>query len=254
MTNEDKNTYWRNWSRFQRQYEKRYIPRFKKILNDQIKAFAASKDVLAIPIFPLYNEILDLYYTVGPAWARKVKKTSKKADSGLGFNEEIIQLMKEFFQMELLNLVELMNAYSRQIITDVLNRGIENGASFDEIVKELTMHPEFSTMRAMRIARTEVVSASNTAAMLYSKTSGIEMNKVWIAVRDKRTRHDHSNVDGTTIDSNDYFNVGGAEMLNPGARVQKNGLPVPLEEIVNCRCTVAFIGKRDAKGNLIMSS
>jgi hypothetical protein len=253
MTNEEKNIYWRNWSRFQRQYEKKYIPRFKKILNNQIKAFASSKDVLAIPIFPLYNEILALYYEVGPAWAKKVKKMSTKAD-GFGFNEEIIQLMKDFFQMELLNLVELMNAYSRQIITDVLNRGIENGASFDEIVRELTMHPEFSTMRATRIARTEVVSASNTAAMLYSKSSGIEMNKVWIAVRDKRTRHDHSNVDGTTIDSNAYFNVGAAEMLNPGARVQKNGLPTPLEEIVNCRCTLAFIGKRDAQGKLITSS
>jgi uncharacterized protein with gpF-like domain len=107
-------------------------------------------------------------------------------------------------------------------------------------------------MRAMRIARTETVTAANAAGQIYANTSGMEMNKTWIAVKDKRTRHDHSIVDGTTIDINLPFNVGTAQMMHPGARTQPNGLEVPAKEIVNCRCTVGYVAKRDANGNIIL--
>ena len=105
------------------------------------------------------------------------------------------------------------------------------------------------------IARTETVTASNGAAILAAKDTGLALDKQWISVRDKRTRHSHRNEDNTTVSIDEPFSVGneGAKMMHPGARTQPNGLKVPAKEVINCRCTVAFIPKRDKQGKLIMA-
>jgi len=251
MTIEQQTAFWFKWNRFQQRQEKKYTKKFEEALKLQVKAFAKTKDVNTIPSFPIYSVLLDLYKIVGPSWASYIKTSMKKADGQMGFNESIIALMNQYFGIDLLNDAELMTSYSREIISNVLMNATQLGLSFDKIVEILLVHPEFSRMRAMRIARTEVVTASNTAAQLYAQQSGDNLNKIWIAVKDKRTRHDHSQVDGSIVDLNAPFNVGGIQMDHPGARTQPNGLPVPGNETVNCRCTIAFIGKRDANGRLI---
>ena len=111
-------------------------------------------------------------------------------------------------------------------------------------------------MRARRIARTETVTAANGAAMIYAQNSGNEMEKIWIAVKDNRTRHDHRQIDGNRQSIEEPFTLvspkyGDVFMMQPGVRQQSNGLPVPAAEVVNCRCTVAFRAKRDSQGRII---
>ena len=92
--------------------------------------------------------------------------------------------------------------------------------------------------------------------MIYANESGNVMEKVWIAVKDKRTRHDHKTVDGTRLPIETAFTLTNAKlgdigMMQPGVRTQPNGLAVPASEVVNCRCTVAFQAKRDRNGRII---
>ena len=261
MTIAEQNKYWREWNRFQMKYEKQFTSKFKKALQIQVEAYAKTANTMEIPSFPIYTVLLELYTKVGPIWARFNREASIKADDTfvtgqMGFNERIVELIQNYYGVNLLNDAELMTQYSREVIVEVLGRAAETGASFDDIVKELLRHPEFGAMRARRIARTETVTAANGAAMLYANESGNVMEKIWIAVKDSRTRHDHKAVDGTRLDIQTPFDLmnqkyGKVQMMQPGARVQPNGLPVPAVEVVNCRCTVAFRAKRGADGRIL---
>jgi hypothetical protein len=252
MTLAEQKAFWNKWNRFQRKQEAKYVPKLVTALQIQAKSFNKTQDVNAIPSFPIYEVLVNLYKSVGVEWAKATRQSVRKADGLMGFNETILRLMNEYFGIDLLNYSEWITQYSREVISQLLIRGNEQQMSPLEIADMIATHPEFNRMRAMRIARTETVTAANAAAQIYASTSGMEMNKTWIAVKDKRTRHDHRAVDGTTIDINLPFNVGGVEMMQPGARTQPNGLPVPAQEIVNCRCTVAYVAKRDENGRIIL--
>jgi hypothetical protein len=62
------------------------------------------------------------------------------------------------------------------------------------------------------------------------------MVKVWCAASDERTRDDHSSTppDGTRVDAEDSFIVGGEEMDGPG------DISAPPEQTVNCRCVLLW--------------
>lgn len=261
MTASEQRKYWYKWHKFQQKYEKYFESALTKALQEQVKAYIKTQDLMSVPVFPIYDTLVRLYETVGPAWAREVRVNAYKANDTLptgqvGFNERIVELMRQYFGIDLLNDANLMTFYSRQVIQSVLSKAAQTGASFDNIVKQLLAHPEFNAMRARRIARTETVTAANGAGMIYAKTSGNEMEKIWIAVKDNRTRHDHKQIDATLLPIDTPFNLvnakyGEVQMMQPGVRTQPNGLAVPAVEVVNCRCTVAFRAKRDSNGNIV---
>ena len=260
MTNQEKNEYMSKWNRFQQKYERYFEKRFNRALKIQLDAFLKTQDIMAIPSFPIYTTLIELYKKVGPAWARVVRMDGIKADGRMGFNEEIIALMQEYYGIDLLNDAEEINTYTRNIIRKTLTRAATEGLSINEIVRVLRTDPELGPMRARRIARTETVTAANGAAMIYAKKSGYQMKKIWLSIQDNRTRHNqlanHLTIDGTTIDYEEPFKLksnklGDIFMQQPGVRTQPNGLAVPAVEIVNCRCTVAFQAKRDRNGRII---
>jgi len=183
-----------------------------------------------------------------------------KATGQMGFNERIVELMRQYYGIDLLNDAEDITAYTKEVIQKILSDAAITGASFDDIVRQITTSSELGPMRARRIARTETVTAANGAAMIYAQTSGNVMEKVWISVKDKRTRHNawanHVTIDGTRLDIDEPFllksqKLGDIFMMQPGVRKQPNGLAVPASEIVNCRCVVAFNAKRDSQGRII---
>ena len=261
---------WHKWNRFQQRYEKAFEKKFVAALKIQVNAYIKTRDLMSIPSYPIYAVLNQLYKTVGPAWARATKLEAVKkipiifeeptVGGQMGFNEEIVRLMREYYGIDLLNDAEGITAYTRFVIQKVLSNAAQTGASFDDIVKELTTNSELGAMRARRIARTETVTAANGAAFIYAKQSGLQMTKFWISVQDNRTRHNqwanHYTIDGMEAEYDQPFvlqsqRLGEIRMMQPGARNQPNGLPVPAVEVVNCRCTVAFKAKRDRNGRLI---
>lgn len=260
MTPAEQNKYFYEWHKFQQRYEKYYEKKFAAALKVQVAAFIKTQDLMAIPSFPIYTVLVDLYKTVGARWARVAKVSMTKATGQMGFNERIVELMRQYYGIDLLNDAEGINDTTRAVIQKVLDDAAITGASFDDIVRQLTSNTELGAMRARRIARTETVTAANGAAMIYAQTSGNVMEKIWISVKDKRTRHNawanHMTIDGTVIDINEPFllksqKLGDILMMQPGVRKQPNGLAVPASEVVNCRCVVAFQSKRDRQGRII---
>jgi len=106
-------------------------------------------------------------------------------------------------------------------------------------------------VQAQRVVRTEVTYVNNIAAEQSSVETGLELKKIWIHTLDTRTRDTHRSVSAKPIDSNGKFKVGGKLMDRPG---DPNG---GLSEIINCRCSVAYIPADDyedlldSQGNFI---
>lgn len=244
MTSDQKRLYHSRWDRFQKRYERIYTAKFKAALKAQCTQYASVGYITSAVI---YEVLVDLYKTVGPLWAHQSQvlttKMQIKARMPMGFNQRIVDLMKSYYGIDLLNDAEMITDYTREVIAkavNVLGEASLSGASINDIVRQLTSDSELSTMRATRIARTETVTAANGAAVILAKESGVPKNKIWLSITDKRTRHSHRNVDDVKVPLDSPFNVGGSLMMQPGARKQTNGLDVPAKEVVNCRCTVAF--------------
>ena len=242
MTPAEKSAYHYKWDRFQKRQERLYTVKFRKALHEQVRQQAVNGHITSTPI---YEVLAHLYKNVGVKWAHatqvNVKRQQVKARQPMGFSQRIVDLMRDFYGLDLLNEAELITDYTREVIRKVLSDSALSGASINEIVRAIENEPDMGQMRARRIARTETVNAANTAGLINSKESGVPMNKIWLSISDKRTRHSHRNVDDVTIGLDDYFNVGGATMQNPGARKQQNGLPVPGSQTINCRCTLAYV-------------
>jgi hypothetical protein len=90
--------------------------------------------------------------------------------------------------------------------------------------------------RTMRIARTEVMSASNEGMLRGAMDSPIRLKKKWQVNLDSDTRDDHAAMaDEDPIDLNKPFLVGGEELQRPG---DPSG---GAENVINCRCSCTFI-------------
>lgn len=238
--------YWHKFSRFQQRYELIYTPRFNTVLKEQIQQYISHGTLMAIHSAPIYKQLLSLYTTVSPIYAASatVQIRSMKARAPIGFNERIVELMKRYYGIDLLNTANGITQTTKDVIQRVLTEASVQGWSFSEIVKRL-QSPDLTAARARLIARTETVSAANAASNIAARDTGLVMDKIWIAAKDNRVRPDHALVDGTTIPMDQKFIVGGMPMSFPG---DVNG---GAKEVCNCRCTHAFIPKRDVNGRLI---
>lgn len=241
MTPAEKKLYLYKWDRFQKRYERIYTTKFRAALKQQVQSQFSRGYITAAPI---YEVLQDLYKTVGPLWANQtrlnIKRQQVKARMPMGFSDRIVELMKQYYGIDLFNDAETITEYTRKIIADILTEATTTGASFNDIVRSLESSTELGAMRARRIARTETVTAANGAAVINAKEMNVPMNKIWLSIDDNRTRYSHRVVDNATVPLDSTFNVNGTMMDQPGIRFQPNGLEVPSKEVVNCRCTVAF--------------
>lgn len=87
---------------------------------------------------------------------------------------------------------------------------------------------------AERIARTELVRATNDASLAMVMGATTVPYKTWMATLDGRTRLTHRIADGQTVPVASPFSVGSGSLNFPG---DPNG---PGDEVVNCRCTLGY--------------
>jgi uncharacterized protein with gpF-like domain len=244
MTNEEQNIHWLKFHRFQQRYERIYTPKVNKALQEQHEQFIENGTLMAVTITPIYKVLLSIYTDIPHIWAHRATTNLRKERLTMGFSERIIQLMKEYFGIDLLNLADDITQTTKDVIQQVLSDAAEQGFGFDEIVNRLRS-TELTAKRSRLIARTETVASANAATSLAAKDSGLIMDKIWISAKDHRTRLHHREVDGHTVGQNDTFTVGFTQMQFPGDKAGGAA------ECCNCRCSHAFIPKRDANGRLI---
>lgn len=135
----------------------------------------------------------------------------------------------------------------KQIRQSLLD-GIEGGESINEIRDRIRLNfSHAETVRAKRIAQTEVIGASNGAAHQAYNQAGVE-KKEWISSRDEKVRDTHIQLEldtaedmgGVPINQNESFILSdGDTLMYPGDSHGK------AKNIVNCRCTIAPVIKSD---------
>jgi len=254
MTNLEQLEFYRMYHAFQLGREIKYAAKFKKELIKQQQVFIEQIEkgvdfntaLNAIPFEGMYILEKELYNECATVWGAKVRlsvlrlqTTQNKARSPIGFNAEMVRLMTEYFLTDWFAIIEGISETTKEEIRKVLIKAQLESWSINEIVRAIE-NEELTAMRARRIARTETNTAANQAGRFAAKATGVKLNKIWIATKDNRTRHDHSAVNGKIVGIDETFNVGGFPMLQPGDRGE-SGKKTPAKEIVNCRCTSAYL-------------
>lgn len=129
-------------------------------------------------------------------------------------------------------------------------------AELTRMIHKKVNSPGFYRWQALRIARTESTGASNYGALIAGDNSGFVTQKMWISASDARTRrkpedqYDHFTMHGQKVERYEPFkmvsNIGVKDELQyPGDPEGEAG------NIINCRCSVAIVLKKDSNGRLI---
>ena len=202
----------------------------------------------------------DVFYRrVGVDFARSTYKSLKGYDDR-ELKEDITQLERMWEQYMAAFVAEkagpkiesvrrtLLATYRREIDRAV-QQGLDEGWGVDKIGREiLRQGRRTEKWQAMRIARTEVLSASNYGSAQGAEATGEPLVKEWLISPSPDQREDHLAMVGTTIDYEQHF------ILPTGERLFLPGDPEgALEEIINCRCGVSFKPKEDRISQILES-
>lgn len=185
--------------------------------------------------------IIEIYKRVGLGFAiqsyMNLKATIDTFDKKQEFPEDSwSENVARYIETNGIDRVLSINETTRDFVKNVLARAAREGLGIDEAVA--LVREEYELMarwRAARIARTEIVAASNRGAIIGADSTGLDYNKLWIATADGRTRDDHSQVDGTIVPRSGNFLVGGEYLEAPGDPKGTAG------NVINCRCAIGFI-------------
>lgn len=236
--------------RYERRYEKQIYTALKKQLQPYLDAIKQAPGNInqfdLISPAPLADVLENLYVTAGVAYAdamySAIQPPSKATKEQLRASWR--DFMRRFAVTNLTGLLLDINRTSVAIIERIVTAGLQEGLGILEIARSIEERvTKIFTDRSKLIARTEMVKATNTAAMQSASTSDFMYEKKWVPASDQRTRPDHLamlNSDWIPFDAK--FSVGGVEMDRPGDP------SAPASQVCNCRCKVVFRLMRDVDG------
>lgn len=236
--------------RYERRYEKQIYTALKKQLQPYLDAIKQAPGNInqfdLISPAPLADVLENLYVTAGVAYAdamySAIQPPSKATKEQLraGWRD----FMRRFAVTNLTGLLLDINRTSVAIIERIVTAGLQEGLGILEIARSIEERvKKIYTDRSKLIARTEMVKATNTAAMQSAATSDFMYEKKWVPASDQRTRPDHlAMLNSDWIPFNAKFSVGGVEMDRPG------DASAPASQVCNCRCKVVFRLMRDVDG------
>lgn len=125
----------------------------------------------------------------------------------------------------------------RRKISDEMSENIRQRVSYI-VDTTLKFDDDFYTSkdRAIMLACNEANYVGNDTDYNIAKYQGYR-HKKWLTMKDEKVRFTHSLADGQTVGIDDYFNIGGYEMLYPMDTSQG----APPSECVNCRCVIQYL-------------
>lgn len=199
---------------------------------------------------------VEIYSTIGLNYGNKVNNDIEKVKkANILFNKYLLKQILLFLSTE--GGVKI-NSVRDTLITDVIKSIkdglVENATVIDlqnAIYALIIKSQSFYKWQALRISRTETTSASNFAGIKTAENSDLVLDKIWISVQDDRTRinpFDHLDMNNQKQELEKPFFVGGENIMYPGDTRASAG------NVINCRCTVAFVPKRDKDGLVILKT
>lgn len=246
---------WRAIQRRRDSYETKFASLFRITLNRQFRELAEqineqnyNSPVLLDTIKPdvILKRYEELYTLVGADFAREQYNRLKGLDIDLLTKEEDTwyNYLRHYVKNRLWKRIENVNKTSistaGRIINDVLEQSVTEGLGAYETATRIKRGLiddgiRYNQWRALRIARTEIMSASNVGSMEGAKATGEALEKFWVPTFDSRTRDTHLSVESQNPKMmNEPFLVGMYQMQHPGDPAGG------AEEVINCRCAIAY--------------
>ena len=174
------------------------------------------------------------------------------ADSGLDFEidgDGWVQLAQSWIESRGGVLVSKITETQIEILRGVLSDGIASGKGIDVLAAELRdKMGGLRPYRARRIARTEVLRASNVGQFeggrALADATGTEWQRVWNSFADARSRPHHAAMLAhPPVDKDDPFTLSAPDRTYYPYYPQDATLPA--SESVNCRCVLSWIRKQE---------
>lgn len=192
---------------------------------------------------PMIAALAKIYRRVGADFA---KMTIKDVNAKKSAPDPIkIDFWEEFFvqfaRTKLGQKITWITNTTKEVYIATVQRVVEqagrDGLSIWNTAKQIQREIGYSNQyRAERIARTEIIKASNLGTLEGGKNAGIPTRKEWLPIVDSNSREDHAAMAGSPpIDNDQPFNVGGVEMMYPGD--EAGGA----EHVINCRCALNIV-------------
>lgn len=146
--------------------------------------------------------------------------------------------VRDFIEDRANQLADAVTDTTYAAVQQALADGAQAGEGIDDIAARVTaVFDDASRNRAQTIARTEVISASNGAAVEAARQlpADVVAGKEWIASPGERTRPEHLDADGQVVPVDGTFDVGGEALAYPGDPAGSEAMTI------NCRCAVALV-------------
>lgn len=207
----------------------------------------------------IFDSYVKVYSEIGTKHGKRVgvqinKQINEKNFTIDGFLNEFQRTLINFLATNEGSRITTVRQSYIQYLTQIMTKGIEEGKTMSMISTDMTKlvkSRNFYRWQALRIARTETTAASNYAATVSSSVSGVLMDKVWVSALDARTRRepeshfDHYHMNQVKVALDKPFEVSGEKLMFPGDPKGSAG------NVINCRCSVAQVVRRDANGNIM---
>jgi HK97 family phage portal protein len=166
------------------------------------------------------------------AKARRIPARKAAAESAL--LDEWQTFVAQYLNTDGAQRIKGITETTRARIQTTLADGIAHEETIDQLATRLEdVYSGFKGYRAELVSRTEVLAASNAGSIYGARSTGLDLQKEWIATRDDRTRDDHADADGQIVDLDEPFIVGGEECDTPGTTGD------PAQDCA-CRCTQGY--------------
>lgn len=252
VKDEDKEMYWKSFERqrsgWYKTIEKQVKNRFKEELKALEKAIEESQGInIQNKIDEVLNEqrkewqklILAIDMSVVEDFGKRVSEgfknvlgPSQKKEFDLWAEEA-----QNWIAMNGTQKIKHIDETTRKNVQEQLSEGIANGEGIPELQKRLQeLYERFNKTRAVIIARTEVIAASNAGSRAAALQTGLNLTHEWLSTPDNRTRDIHRNVNGQTKPLNEPFEVAGEKLMFPGDTT----LGASASNVIQCRCTEIY--------------
>lgn len=156
----------------------------------------------------------------------------KRLEPGTAF-EEFDERLVAWVRGEGLLQAKALSETTMLALRGLIEAGELEGLSAGAIARLIRKNtPAISRTRSVTIARTETHNAATFAGQEAARTTGLPMNKRWLAHLGPRTRDSHAEANDQVAGLDEPYLVGGYPMMRPG----DGSMGAPAEEIVQCRC------------------
>lgn len=226
--------------------ERRYVATMRRALNLQFRTVEQRlragiiPDAADVSEVPIRQGMESLYVGVGEAFATNTFDGLMSGDYTLkaapslrtAWREQMVAYVTQQVAGRISGITETTRAWVRSAVGEALAEGY----SIPDAAKLIRSGwKRLTRKRAVLIARTEIISASNHGSLIGAVSTGLQLEKEWLATRDARTRDQHIAANGQRTDLQGVFIVGGESMRYPG---DPRG---SASNTVQCRCAIGYV-------------